>query len=48
MKRIKQMIESAPTAKMAREMLNAMRMLSSVTEEEYEKGRELIKKEFEK
>ena len=48
MKKIKHMIESAPTAKMAREMLNAMRLLSSVTEEEYEKGRELIKKEFEK
>jgi len=48
MKRIKQMVESAPSAKMAREMLDTMRMLSSVTEEEYKKGQELIKKEFEK
>ena len=48
MKRIKRMIESAPSAKMAREMLNTMRMLSSVTQEEYEKGRKLIKKEFKK
>ena len=48
MKRIKRMIESAPTSKLACEMLNIMRMLSSVTEGEYEKGRELIKKEFKK
>lgn len=46
MERIKKMIESAPTAKMAREMLNTMRMLSSITQKEYEEGRKLIKKEF--
>lgn len=46
MERVKRMVESAPSSKMAREMLNTMRMLSSITQEEYEKGRKLIKKEF--
>ena len=47
MKKIREMIESAPTKKMAREMLNTFRIFGDITEKQYEKGRELIKKEFE-
>ena len=47
MKKIREMIESAPTEKMAREMLNTMKIFSDITEEQYEKGRELIREEFE-
>lgn len=40
------MIASAPTAKDAREILDMMRLVGNVSEEEYKNGRELIKKEF--
>jgi len=46
MKKIKAMVVSAPTRKMAREQLEAMRLLGSITQAQYEKGRELIRKEF--
>ena len=47
MKKIKEMIESAPTKKMAREMLNTFRLFGDITEEQYTKGCELIREEFE-
>lgn len=46
MKKIKEMIESAPTRSAARDMLNTWRLFGRITEEQYEKGRELIAKEF--
>ena len=47
MKEIKEMIESAPTKKDAMEMLNTFKIFGNISEEQYEKGRVLIKKEFE-
>ena len=46
MKKIKEMIESAPTKKMAMEMLESMRIFGDINEVNYKKGRSLIKKEF--
>ena len=46
MKRIKEMIETAPTKLMAINMLNTWRIFGDVTEQQYTKGRELIRKEF--
>ena len=46
MKRIKEMIESAPTKMEAINMLNTWQMFGSVTEKQYTKGRELIRKIF--
>ena len=46
MKRIKEMIETAPTKLMAIDMLNTWRLFGNVTEQQYTKGRELIRKEF--
>jgi hypothetical protein len=46
MKEVREMIESAPTKKMAREMLNTFKIFGDITEKQYEKGRELIRKEF--
>tara|TARA_Y100000385_G_scaffold166436_1_gene172533 strand:- start:3490 stop:3633 length:144 start_codon:yes stop_codon:yes gene_type:complete len=46
MKKIKDMIESAPSKKDAMEMLNTFKIFGDITEKQYEKGRELIRKEF--
>lgn len=46
MKKIKAMIESAPTKKDALEILEAMRIVGNITDSEYQKGREMIRKEF--
>ncbi len=46
MKEVREMIESAPTKKMAREMLNTFKIFGNINEKQYEKGRELIRKEF--
>ena len=46
MKKIKEMIESAPSKIMAINMLNIWRLYSDITEKQYQKGRELITKEF--
>ena len=40
------MVESAPNKKLAIDMLNTWRAFGNMSEEEYEQGRELIKKEF--
>ncbi len=46
MKKIIQMINTAPTKSMATEMLEAFRIYGNITEAEYTKGRKLIKEEF--
>ena len=46
MKKIKAMIESAPTKKDAMDMLNWMRLYGNISDVNYQKGRELIRKEF--
>ena len=46
MKKIKAMVESAPTKKDAKFILDAMRLVGNITEVQYEKGRNLIRKEF--
>ena len=46
MKIIKEMIETAPTKSMALNMLETYRIFGDITENQYKKGRELIKKEF--
>jgi hypothetical protein len=46
MKRIKEMIETSPTKSMALNMLETYRIFGDITENQYKKGRELIKKEF--
>ena len=46
MKKIKAMVESAPTKKDAMEMLSLMRLYSNISDAQYQKGRELIRKEF--
>ena len=46
MKKVKAMVESAPTKKDAMEMLSWMRIYGNVSDANYEKGRELIRKEF--
>ena len=48
MKKIKEMIESAPTKSMAMDMLNTMRIFGKVSDANYEKGRKLITNEFKK
>jgi hypothetical protein len=48
MKKIKEMIEEAPTKKMAIEMLDSMRIFGDVSDINYEKGKKLIRKEFTK
>ena len=47
-KKIRQIIEEAPEAEAARSVLEAMRIFGDVTEEEYKKAQELIRKEFKK
>lgn len=46
MKKIKAMVESAPTKKDAMDMLNWMRLYGNISDVNYQKGRELIRKEF--
>jgi len=46
MKEIKEMIESAFTAKQAREMLNMWYSFGKISEDQLLKGKKLIKKEF--
>ena len=46
MAKIKAMVESAPTKKDAMDMLSWWRIYGKISEEEYQKGRELIRKEF--
>jgi hypothetical protein len=46
MKKIKAMVESAPTKKDAMDMLTSMRIYGNLSDLNYEKGRELIRKEF--
>jgi hypothetical protein len=48
MKKIKEMVESAPTKSMAIEILNIYRTFGDITQTQYEKGRQLITKEFTK
>ena len=47
MKRIKDMVESAFTKKQAMDTLETWRIFGSLTDKQYQKGRELIRKEFE-
>jgi hypothetical protein len=46
MKKIKDMIDSAFNKKDAMDMLEALRIFGNITDIEYQKGRKLIKKEF--
>jgi hypothetical protein len=48
MKKIKEMVESAPTKSMAIEILNVYRNFGDINQIQYEKGRQLITKEFTK
>ena len=48
MDKIREMIATAPSKIAAINMLNTMLVFSKITEEQYEKGRELIRKEFDK
>lgn len=48
MKRIKEMIETAPSAAEARNMLATWLMIGAITETQYVKGRKLIRAEFAK
>ena len=46
MKKIRAMVESAPTKKDAKFILEAMRLVGNISDAQYQKGRELIRKEF--
>ena len=46
MKKIKEMIESAFTKIQARDMLECYHIFGNITEEEYKKGRDAIRQEF--
>ncbi len=48
MKKIKEMIETAFNKKDAMDMLETFRIFGNISNEEYTKGRELIKEEFKK
>jgi len=48
MKKIIKMIEEAPEAEAARSVLEAMRIFGNISEDQYNKGLELIRKEFKK
>jgi hypothetical protein len=48
MKKIKEMIETAFNKKDAMDMLETFRIFGNISNEEYTKGRELIKEEFNK
>jgi|TARA_R110000803_G_scaffold44978_4_gene95003 hypothetical protein len=45
--KIKNIIETAFTKKDAREMLETYRIFGNITEEEYRKGKDMIRKELE-
>ena len=46
MNKIKIMAESAPTKKQAMDMLETYHIFGNVTEDEYKKGKAIIRKEF--
>jgi hypothetical protein len=46
MKRIKEMIETAPTKSLAMQMLETHRIFGDITAAQYKKSRELIRKHF--
>ena len=46
MKKIRAMVASAPTKKDAKFILEAMRLVGNISDAQYQKGRELITKEF--
>ena len=46
MKKIKEMVHSAPTKKDAMEILSWMRLYGNLSDSDYAKGRKLITKEF--
>ena len=46
MKKIKKMVESAFTKKEAIDMLETYHIFSNITEDEYKKGKAMIRKEF--
>jgi hypothetical protein len=46
MKKIRQIIDTAPTKTYAINMLNTMQIFGNITESQYKKGKELITKEF--
>lgn len=48
MKKIKIMIESAPTKSMAMEMLDIHLIYGDISKKQYDKGRKLIVKQFTK
>ena len=48
MKKIKEMVYSAPTKKDAMDMLSWMRIYGDLSDTLYQNGRELIRKEFKK
>ena len=46
MKRIKEMIETAPTKSEAMQMLETYKIFGDITAAQYKKGREMIRKLF--
>ena len=46
MKRIKEMIENSPTKWDAMQMLEIWRIFGNVTDDQYQKGRDMIRKYF--
>ena len=46
MKRIKEMIATAPTKRDAMQMLETWRIFGNVTDDQYQKGRAMIRKYF--
>jgi hypothetical protein len=46
MKRIKEMIETSPTKRDAMQMLETWRVFGNVTDDQYQKGRAMIRKYF--
>lgn len=46
MKKILLIVYTSPTKKMAMDALESLRMFGNITENDYQKGRKLITKEF--
>ena len=46
MKKIKKLLESAPSLESALKVLSWMHMYGSISEEDYKKGKRLAKREF--
>ena len=46
MKKILEIINTSPTKKMAMDALETLRIFSNITEVQYQKGRKLIREEF--